>query len=124
MIEEKTKNTLFERIGGMDAVKAAVDIFYEKVLEDDSIKHFFADSDIKSQAGKLRSFLAYAFGAPLAYDGKNMRDAHSHMKLNEAHFDAVAKHLIATLVQLGVAQDLIDEVVEIVLSTKDDVLNK
>ena len=32
---------LFERIGGHAAVNAAVDLFYEKVLSDIRINHFF-----------------------------------------------------------------------------------
>ncbi|WP_459209832.1 group I truncated hemoglobin [Aquimarina rhabdastrellae] len=118
------KQTLFERIGGMEAVNAAVEIFYKKVLEDETISHFFTNTDMKKQLAKQKAFLAYAFGAPLAYTGKNMRDAHAHMKLNEAHFNAVANHLVSTLQELNVAQELIDEVVEIALSTKDDVLNR
>ncbi len=35
-------NSLFERIGGEPAVDAAVDLFYRKVLQDKSIKKFFA----------------------------------------------------------------------------------
>lgn len=114
--------SLFERIGGMDAVNAAVDIFYKKVLADDSINHFFTRTDMTSQAAKQKAFLAYAFGAPLAYTGKNMRDAHAGMNLTEGHFNAVAGHLVATLQELNVAQDLIDEVVAVALTTKDDVL--
>ncbi len=79
---------------------------------------------MEAQAGKQKAFLAYAFGAPMAYTGKKMREAHAHMKLTEAHFGAVAGHLVATLKELNVAQDLIDEVVVIATSTKDDVLNK
>ena len=67
-------------------------------------------------------FLAYAFGAPMKYTGKNMRDAHAHMKLTEHHFNTVAEHLIDTLHELNVPQNLIDEVVVIVLSTKNDIL--
>ena len=78
MTEEKT---LFEKIGGMDAVNAAVDIFYKKVLADESISHFFANTHMRTQAAKQKAFLAYAFGAPLAYTGKNMRAAHAHMNL-------------------------------------------
>lgn len=116
--------SLFDKIGGMDAVNAAVDIFYKKVLADDTISHFFKNTDMKTQAAKQKTFLAYAFGAPLNYSGKNMRDAHAHMQLTEDHFNAVAGHLVGTLQELGVAQDLIDEVVVIAVSTKDDVLNK
>lgn len=42
--------SLFERIGGMNAVDAAVDIFYTKVLADESINHFFLNTDMKTQA--------------------------------------------------------------------------
>ncbi|HEY4799195.1 MAG TPA: group 1 truncated hemoglobin [Bacteroidia bacterium] len=116
--------TLFERIGGMGAVNAAVDIFYKKVLADKSISHFFTNVNMETQAQKQKMFLAYVFGAPLNYTGKNMRDAHAHMHLKEEHFGAVAGHLVATLKELNVPQNLIDEVVAIALSVKNDVLNK
>lgn len=116
--------SLFEKIGGMNAVNAAVDIFYTKVLADDSISHFFKNTDMKKQTAKQKAFLAYAFGAPMAYTGKDMRTAHAHMQLTEDHFNAVATHLVTTLQELNVAQDLIDEVVIIATSTKNDVLNR
>ncbi|WNJ16424.1 group 1 truncated hemoglobin [Pontibacter sp. G13] len=115
--------SLFDRLGGMAAVNAAVDIFYQKVLADETVNGFFANIEMGAQSGKLKMFLAYAFGAPMPYSGKNMREAHAHMKLTEAHFGAVAGHLVATLQELEVPQELIDEVVAIALTTKDDVLN-
>ncbi|MBC7778164.1 MAG: group 1 truncated hemoglobin [Phycisphaerae bacterium] len=115
--------SLFERIGGMNAVNASVEIFYAKVLTDDGINHFFANTNMTAQSGKMKAFLAMAFGAPMAgYSGKKMREAHAHMNITEAHFGLVAGHLVATLQELGVAQNLIDEVVAIAVSTKDDVL--
>jgi len=38
-----TSESLYEKIGGQAAVDAAVDIFYRKVLTDDSIADFFDD---------------------------------------------------------------------------------
>lgn len=123
-MEATQTKTLFDRIGGMNAVNAAVDIFYAKVMADESVNHFFKHIDMEHQSGKLKAFLAYAFGAPMNYSGKSMRAAHQHMHLTDLHFDAVAGHLVSTLHQLNVAQDLIDEVVAIALSVKNDVLNK
>ena len=37
------QQTLFDRIGGMVAVNAAVDIFYPKVLADETLSHFFTN---------------------------------------------------------------------------------
>jgi len=116
------QQTLFERLGGMPAVNAAVDIFYKKVLADKGINHFFSSTNMKVQAGKQKAFLAYAFGCPMAYTGKKMREAHAHMNLTNEHFNAVAGHLVDTLKELKVGQDLIDEVVAIALNTKNDVL--
>jgi hemoglobin len=114
--------SLFDRIGGMAAVNAAVGIFYQKVLADESISHFFAHIDMEKQSGKLKAFLAYAFGAPMNYSGKSMSDAHSYMNLTEGHFNAVAGHLVATLQELNVPQNLIDEAAAIAMSVKGDIV--
>ena len=48
-------SSLFERIGGSAAVNAAVDIFYDKVLADDRISHFFDNLDMVAQANKQKN---------------------------------------------------------------------
>ena len=115
--------TLFDKLGGRDAVNAAVDIFYEKVLADNSINHFFSHTDMKRQAAHQKAFLTYAFGGAPNYPGKSMREAHKHLTLTEEHFTAVAGHLKATLETLNVPEELQNEVMEIAASTHDDVLN-
>ena len=116
------QQTLSDRIGGMAAVNAAVDIFYPKVLADETLSHFFTNVNMATQAGKQKAFLAYSFGAPMAYSGKKMSDAHTHMNLTAAHFNAVAGHLVTTLQELQLSQNLIDEVVLIAMTTKDDIV--
>lgn len=115
--------SLYERIGGKAAVEAAVDKFYEKVLAHDSIKSFFEGVDMKRQIGKQKVFLTYAFGGPVKYEGKDMREAHKHLLLTDAHFNAVAGHLQSTLEELNVPPELVSEVMTIAASTHDDVLN-
>jgi len=118
-------STLFEKLGGEAAVDAAVDIFYRKVLADDSINHFFETTDMAAQHAKQKAFLTMAFGGPNNYTGTDMRTAHAPLVakgLNEDHFNAVAGHLQATLEELNVPADLIGEVMAIAGSTKDDVL--
>lgn len=117
-------SSVFEQIGGQAAVDAAVDIFYRRVLGDDLISHFFDAVDMDRQIVKQKAFLTMAFGGPNSYTGKDMRSAHQHMALTDAHFDAVAGHLQGTLEELNVARHLIDAVMTIAGSTRDDVLNR
>jgi hemoglobin len=120
-------SSLYEQIGGNAALDAAVDLFYQKVLADERINYFFEGIDMAKQRGKQKIFLAYAMGAPVKYTGKDLREGHTHLVekgLNDSHFDAVAENLVNTLSELGVAQELIDQVVAIVGPTRDDVLNR
>ena len=41
--------TLFEKLGGENAVGLVVDKFYERVLNDERIKHFFEHVDMNKQ---------------------------------------------------------------------------
>ena len=119
--------SLYNRIGGEAAVDAAVDIFYRKVLADDSINEFFDGIDMVEQAAKQKAFLTFAFGGPNNYSGKDMRDGHAHLVkrgLTDKHFDAVMGHLGATMQELSVPGELIQEAAAIAESTRDDVLGR
>lgn len=101
---------------------AAVDIFYNKVLADDRIKHFFDKVDMNKQRAKQMMFMMYAFGGPEEYKGRNMYDAHHGLHLTDEHFNAVAECFVSTLKELGVESDLIDDAVKVVATTHDDVV--
>lgn len=119
--------TLYDRIGGEVAVNAAVDIFYRKVLNDHRINRFFDNVDMEKQAAKQKAFLTMAFGGPHNYTGEDMRKGHAHlvkMGLDDSHFDAVVEDLGATLESLNVPQELINEVVAICETTRNDVLGR
>lgn len=121
--------TLFEKLGGAAAVDIAVDRFYERVLQDDRIKHFFADTDMVKQRNHQKAFLTYAFGGSEKYDGRYMRQAHKDLVakqgLNGEHFDAVAEDLMTTLKEMGVSDELLAEVAAVAAAPqhKKDVLN-
>lgn len=126
MKKQKT-TSLFEQMGGMEAVNRATEIFYAKVLDDERVNHFFRWVDMDTQSHKLKLFLAYAFGYPVEYTGKSLKAAHAHLVdqgLNETHFDAVIEHLVSTLKVLDIPDDLVEKASEIAKKTKDNVLGK
>lgn len=122
-----SETTIYEKLGGTDAVNAAVDIFYRKVLTDDRIKNFFMGVDMDTQAQKQKAFLTMVFGGPNNYTGKDMREGHAHLVakgLDDSHFDAVVENLGGTLKELGVGDEDIGKIAAIAESVRGDVLGK
>ncbi len=118
-------DSLYERLGGEDAIDAAVNIFYDKVLDDDHLQHFFEHADMDRLRSLQKSFMTMAFGGPEEYSGADLRAAHEHFVakgIDDTHFDAVAGHLRATLQELEVPEDLIIDVLTVVEKTRKDVL--
>ena len=117
--------SLYDRLGGADAVEAAVGIFYDKVMADDHLQGFFKGVDIQAQRRKMQAFMTMAFGGSENYSGADLREAHAPMVakgLSEAHFDRVAGHLKATLEELSIDSALTDEVMTAVGGLKEVVL--
>nr|WP_052549652.1 group 1 truncated hemoglobin [Enhygromyxa salina] len=122
-----TEPTLYERIGGEAAITATVGMFYDRIMSDESLSHFFDDLDMDKQINKQIAFMTMAFGGPHDYTGTDMRAAHARLisrGLAVEHFSAIADHLEATLVALSVPPELVGEVLTIVGSTKSEVLNE
>ena len=120
--------SLYDRLGGQPAVMAAVDLFYEKVLADELTRPFFAGLDMEAQTKKQIAFMTRAFGGPSEYAGRDLRTAHALLVrdkgLSDRHFDAVAVHLESTLRDLGVARDLVAEVMTAVGGMRNEVLDR
>lgn len=118
--------TMFEKLGGAEAIDATVDKFFVKILDDDRITPFLEGIDIKKQALQLKMFLTYEFGGLVSHSGKSMRAAHQglvdELGLSDDHFDAVVENLVETLVEMNVSDDLVAEVVTMVEGMRDDVL--
>ena len=101
--------------------------FYEKVMADPGLAAFFEGMDMDAQIHKMIAFLTVALGGPHTYTGRDLRTAHARpvrQGLNSSHFGHIARMLTETPVELDVESSLIDEVLRIVGSTHDDVLNK
>lgn len=120
--------TLYEKLGGAPAVEAAVDKFYDKVLNDERVKHFFDNTDMKRQRSHQKAFLTYALGGTKSYNGRGMRAAHKdlveNLHLSDDHFNAIAENLAQTLQEMNVEEHLIQEALQIVETTRGDVLNR
>jgi len=116
-------STLFERLGGVPAIKAAVDAFYERVLADPGLKPFFVGVNLRWLKGRQNAFFIQALGGPQVYKGKDMASAHAGLPITQEHFGQVAGHLVAALASVGVPQPLIDEVVAVVAPLAAQVVN-
>lgn len=120
--------SLLQRIGGPAALDLAVEKFYDRVLQDERIRHFFAQTDMKAQRAHQKAFLAYALGGAPDYGGRAMRAAHGplveKLGLTDVHFDAVVENLGLTLRELGVPESLVAEVAAVAETTRADVLNR
>lgn len=118
----RRSDTLFAQLGGKAAIAAAVEKFYEKVLVDPDLKHFFAKTNMTWLKMRQTQFMTQALGGPAEYKGKAMKPAHEKMFIEPRHFDRVATHLAVTLSEMGVAPDLVDAVLEKVATLEPDIV--
>ncbi len=99
-------SSIYDAIGGADAVRAAVGLLYQRILADRRLAPYFQGVDMRRLETHMRGFFALALGGPDLYAGRDLSAAHAHLGISEAHFDAVAAHLVTTLTDLGVPDEL------------------
>jgi methyl-accepting chemotaxis protein len=115
--------TLFEQIGGRDAIATAVDELYGRLLADDELSPFFAGRNLDRLKNRQVQFFSAALGGPERYRGRSMRAAHDHLGITQAHFDRVAEHLGEVLADLGVPGEITEAILETVSSLAPEIVN-
>ena len=89
--------TLYERLGGADAINAVVEGMYAKIFTDPELTDFFTKTDKENQKNMQRLFLTMATGGPSEYNGKSMKDAHKGRGIEEKEFNLVFGHVVSTM---------------------------
>jgi hemoglobin len=123
MSEAENETTIYQRIGGEAAISAAVDRFYERVLNDPTLSHFFTAVSMPRLKAHQFAFLSQALGGPKQYTGASMRDAHSELAIEQRHFDSVAVHLVETLRELGVPEHIVGEIAAALTPLSNQIVN-
>ena len=121
------KKSLYERLGGYNAVAAVVDDFVGRLVADGQFERFFAghshDSKKRIRQHIVDQFCAAA-GGPCVYTGRTMKDSHAGLGISEAEWDAAAGHLVASLDKFKVPGPEKDELLAFVTSLKADIVEK
>lgn len=117
--------TLYERLGGYDAISAVASDLLPRLQADPQLARFWmhrGEDGVKREKQLLIDFLCSNAGGPLYYTGRDMKTTHKGMKISEGDWAAFFGHLNATLDAFQVPQAERDEVVAFVQGTKSDIV--
>ena len=117
--------TLYERLGGYDAISAVTKDLMRRIKADSQLGRFYqyrGEDGVQREEQLLVDFLCSSAGGPMYYTGRDMKTLHIGMKLSESDWTALLGHLNATLETFQVPQAERDDVVALVQSTKTDIV--
>lgn len=124
---DATEKTLYERLGGYDAISAVVDEFAGRLFKDPRIDIFFvgmSDDSKEAFRQKNKNLLVNATGGPAKVISRPANVTHGGLGITEGDFAVVAGHLKATLDKFKVPKREQDEVFAIILSLKPDIVER
>jgi hemoglobin len=113
--------SLYDRIGGHDALEVIVEDFYCRVLDDDQLAGFYAGADMKRVKARQVEFLSSILGTSMTYSGMSMRQVHEGRGISMHHFAMVAAHLADSLCAAGLHPDTITEILHAVAPLARDI---
>jgi hemoglobin len=120
-----TEKSLYERLGGYNALAAVVDEFMKRLAEDKQLARFLvglSDDSKKRLRQHLLNQFCQATGGPCIYTGREMKTVHTGLKITESDWDIAAKALVETLDKFKVPKKEKDELVNFVVSLKKDIV--
>jgi hemoglobin len=120
-----SNKSLYERLGGYDAIAAVANNLLPRLEGDPQLGRFWqhrGSDGVEREKQLLIDFLCSSAGGPMYYTGRDMKTTHKGMRISESDWEIAVGHLKATLEAFQVPQAERDEVVVFVESTKADIV--
>lgn len=121
------EKSLYERVGGYNALAAVVDDFIGRLVSDKQFEKFFmghSDDSKKRIRQHILDQFCVATGGPCVYTGREMKTSHAGLGITNRDWDAAAKHLVASLDKFKVPEKEKGEILTFVTSLKNDIVEK
>ena len=122
-----SNKTLYERLGGYDAISAVANDLLPRLQADSRLRRFWdhrgADG-VAREKQLLIDFLCSSAGGPVYYSGRDLNTSHRGMQIDESDWSVFIEHVNATLDAFRVPQTERDEVVAFIQSTKPDIVGQ
>ena len=120
-----SEKSLYERLGGYDAIAAVANDLLPRFQADSQLGRFWnhrGDDGVEREKQLLIDFLCSSAGGPMYHTGRDMKSSHVGMGISESDWDAFLGHLNATLDSFQVPQAEHADVVSFISSTKADIV--
>jgi hemoglobin len=117
--------TLYERLGGYDAIAMVENDLLPRLQTDPQLGRFWAhrgQDGIEREKQLLIDFLCASAGGPVYYRGREMALCHRGMRISESDWSVFLGHAAATLAKFKVPEAEQSEVVAFVQSLKNDIV--
>ncbi len=121
------EKSLYERLGGYDALCAATDDLLTRLQADPQLKGYWkgASNDNRRKARQLIvDFMVESAGGPAYYSGRDMKRSHAGMGIGEGDWALFMRHAAATLDHFEVPAREREEVLGFFTSLKGDVIEQ
>ncbi len=119
------KKTLYERLGGYDAITAVAKDLLPRLNSDPQLGRFWAhrgDDGIAREKQLLIDYLCACAGGPVYYRGRDMKLAHRGMRISESDWSVFLGHAAATLAKFKVPEAEQRQLDAFVQSLKNDIV--
>ena len=114
--------SLYERLGGLQAIDSVVASFVARCAGDDRINRKFERSDVARLEKMLVDQVCEATDGPCTYTGRNMQETHAGMGVTAGEFDALVEDLVATLDEFNVPNEEQGELLGLLAPMRDDIV--
>ena len=119
------EKTLYERLGGYDAISAVANDLLLRFQTDPQLGRFWAhrgEDGVKREKQLLIDFLCASAGGPVYYRGRDMVLTHRGMRISEKDWNVFLGHAAATLAKFQVPEAEQRDVVAFVQSLKKQIV--
>jgi len=119
------KKTLYERLGGYDAITAVANDLLPRLNTDPQLGRFWAhrgEDGLKREKQLLIDFLCASTGGPMYYRGRDMVLTHRGMRISESDWNVFLGHAAATLAKFQVPEAELRDVVAFVQGLKKEIV--